>query len=142
MVVIGVSRMIRIASAMVAAMRSVGVIGNPGDRFGIQRARLIGRGQDHFGRQREQRADHLIHRLVAHRPVDDSHRLAREELPMYAASARAPAGLCAPSRMMSGSVAMRSRRPGHVARAMPSLIAAADTPKTLSAATAVRAFST
>ena len=49
---------------------------------GVQRAGLIGGSQDHLGRQREKRADHLIHRrldrrglTLAPRAVDGDQRL-------------------------------------------------------------------
>ncbi len=79
-VVIGVSRMIRIASRMVGAMRMRRMIGDLRDRGRIQGARLIGRGEDHFGGKREEHSDHLVDGLVAHRSIDDPNRLACEEL--------------------------------------------------------------
>ncbi len=80
MVVIGVSRMIRIASPMVGAIRIFGMIGGLSDRCRVQGARLIGRGEDHFGGKREKNADHFVDGLVAHCSIHDANRLVREEL--------------------------------------------------------------
>ncbi len=105
------------ASSSVAAAAQIGMRRDLAERFRRESPRLLRRGHDHLRRPREQDAADLLHGFIAHRAVDQphpalSHRSGRDTPP---ARAR-PAGLCAPSRMISGCSETRSRRPGHCAR--------------------------